>query len=426
MKRLALLLVTLLALLASIAAVSAVGVTAKAAPSLAGITGGSAYAGFLQVPAGSSLASVGPLFPATLGCTLSNQTVEASADSAKLSSFSNSGPVVDTVTTSRTSTSIIVQASSEIRNLTLLAGLITAKYVNAVANSTANSSSASSSNTSTFTDLVVAGVPITSAPAPNTTIPLANLGSVTLNEQAGPSDSADATSISVTAIDVSVTTANAFGLPAGTHILIAHAQTGFTRTATLASVSASAYGLYALGNARSGLVASGPWAPASIGCTGGSSTVSMPGANIFGDGSTGTITDTAFGQITASGANANSSSTVQDVNLLNGMITASQVTSTAQASEGTSSTGTASATTTLSGGVVNGNPLSADPGPNTKITIAGLGYVIVNEQVISMTSTGASAQVNAFDLYVTETNLPGLPAGTRIIVGHSDAGVTTA
>jgi hypothetical protein len=34
--------------------------------------------------------------------------------------------------------------------------------------------------------------------------------------------------------------------------------------------------------------------------------------------------------------------------------------------------------------------------------------------------------VNAFDIVVTTSNSFGLPVGTRIIVGHSDASVTIA
>src|SRR5260221_623598 len=59
-------------------------------------------------------------------------------------------------------------------------------------------------------------------------------------------------------------------------------------------------------------------------------------------------------------------------------------------------------------------------------TIPGVGYVIVNEQKITITSTGASASVNGFDLVVTMANSFGLPSGTRIIVAHSNASVTIA
>jgi len=51
---------------------------------------------------------------------------------------------------------------------------------------------------------------------------------------------------------------------------------------------------------------------------------------------------------------------------------------------------------------------------------------VVNEQKITITSTGASASVNAFDLVVTTSNAFGLPVGTHIVVGHAHTSVTTA
>ncbi|HLZ63252.1 MAG TPA: choice-of-anchor P family protein [Ktedonosporobacter sp.] len=388
---------------------------------LTGIASGSAYAGFLKVSAGSSIASVGPLFPTRLGCALSNHTMSASGASINLGGFVSSGSLADTTTTSRTSGSVTVKASSSVQNVSLLSGLITATAINTVASSTADSSTASSSNSSTFVGLALAGVPIFDTPAPNTTISLPALGSVTLNEQVGPSNSSNATGISVTAIDIKVTVNNIFGLSVGTRILIAHAQTSFNRTAMPAAVSANAYALYVLVKAGSGSVSSGPWSLAEIGCTGGDTSVSLAGVSVPGIASTGTISDTAFGKITSSSANANSSSAIEEVNLLNGLITADTAKTTALAS----SNGTASATTTLLNATVDGISLSANPHPNTVMTIAGLGYIVLNEQFISITSTGASARVNALDIFVTTSNAFGLPVGAQVIVGHANASVAT-
>ncbi len=129
--------------------------------------------------------------------------------------------------------------------------------------------------------------------------------------------------------------------------------------------------------------------------------------------------------ITSSGPNANSSSNVQNVQLLSGTVTADAVTTTAQAAF-TNGSGSASATTTLLNAKVLGISLSDHPTPNTRITLPGLGYILVNEQKITITSTGAKATVNAFDIVVTMSNSFGLPIGTHIIVAHSDASVTTA
>lgn len=391
---------------------------------LPGVVGGSAYAGFLKVSGGSSVASVGPLFPVSLGCNIADKTVNASAALMRLGAFASSGSLSDTVTSNHTATTASVTASSTVQSATLLAGLITANVVTATASSHATATSASSTGDATFVNLVIAGQLISAHPAPNTTISLPGLGSVVLNEQIGPVNGVNHTSISVNAIDVHITLQNSFGLPIGTRIIIAHAQSSFTRTSSLAIVSAKAYGLLAFAKAGTSFVKSGPWALATIDCTGGKQTVSVATVNVPGVGSTGTITDNAFGQIRSSGPNANSSSTIQQVNLLNGAVIADLVTASTQAAF-TNGAGSAAATTTLLNAKVAGVSISAHPAANSKITIAGLGFVVVNEQNITITSTGASASVNAFDLHVTTANSLGLPIGVRIIVGHADTSVTT-
>ncbi len=396
-----------------------------ASGALPGVVNGYAYGGYLQVPAGSSIASVGPLFPAPLGCNIANNTVSATGASMQLGTFASSGAVTDTVTSTHTATTADVHANSTVQSANILSGLITADNVTADAFSHATATAATSHGGATFVNLVVLGVPITVNPAPNTTISLPGLGSVVLNEQTGPINGVNHTSMSVNAIDVNVTLNNNLGLPVGTHIIIAHANSSFDRTSVLAFVSAKAYGLKGVAKVGSAFVKSGPWALATIGCTGGNKTVSVASVTLAGVGSTGTITDTAFGKITSSGPNANSSSNVQNVQLLNTTVTADAVTTTAQAAF-SGGTGSASATTTLLNAKVLGVSLSANPAPNTSITIPGLGYVVVNEQTITITSTGASASVNAFDIVVTMSNSFGLPIGTHIIVAHSAASVTTA
>jgi hypothetical protein len=343
----------------------------------------------------------------------------------QLGAFASSGSLTDTVTSTHTATTADVHAKSTIQSANILTGLITADAVTANAFSHATATNASSTGNAIFVNLVVAGSHISATPAPNTTIPLPGLGSVVLNEQSGPVNGVNHTRISVNAIDVRITQTNTFGLPVGTRIIIAHAQSSFDRTSVLAAVDANAYGLLGVTKVGSSFVKSGPWALATIPCTGGSSNVSVASVTLAGVGSTGTITDKAFGQITSQGPSANSSSNVQSVNLLNATITADVVSTKALAAF-INGSGSASATTTLVNAKVLGVSISANPTRNTRITIPGLGFVVVNEQKVIITSTGASASVNAFDIVVTTSNSFGLPVGTRIIVGHSDASVTIA
>lgn len=392
---------------------------------LPGVVNGLAFAGNLQVPAGSGIASGGPLFPVSLGCNISNNTVSVNAASMQLGSFASSGSLTDTVISNHTATTASANASSTVQSVNILSSLITADTVTAAATSSANATSASSIAGATFVNLVVAGTSTSANPAPNTTIALSGLGSIVLNERPRPVGGVNHTNIFVNAIDVHVTQTNSYGLPIGTHIVIAHAESSFDRTTVLAFVTATAYGVQGVAKSGSSFVNSGPWAFATIGCAGGSSKVSKVGVTLAGVGSTGTVTDMASGKITSSGLSANSSSNVQTVNLLNAMITTDVVATAAQAAFSNGS-GSASATTTLTNTKVSGVSLSANPAPNTQIAIAGLGSLVVNEQKITITATGASVSVNGFDLVVTMTNSYGLPVGTHIVIAHSDAQVVTA
>jgi hypothetical protein len=406
MKRtLALLIVFLSLVAASLPAV------ARASSVLPGIMNGTAYAGYLITPLGSDVASIGPLFQVSGGTS--------SASSMSLGSFASTGTLIDQVTSSRTATSASVQASSAIQHINVLNGLITADTVNAVASSAATATNASSTNSSTFVNLVVANQTISSSPKPNTTIPLNGLGYVVLNEQSGPVSSATSTSISVTAIDVHVTLSNELGLPVGARLIIGHAVTSFVRTSLPLIVGAQAYGLYITGLAGPGSTSSGPWAMAGIGGAGGSDTATLASVTVAGVGSTGLMTDSASGQI-ASGADATAKANVQSVYLLGGLISIGAVTTMAHVAWNNGK-GSVSGTTQLSKATIAGVPVSANPGPNTKIPLPSLGYVVLNEQTSSSSASVVSEQVIGLDIHITANKLLGLPVGARIIVGNAKA-----
>jgi hypothetical protein len=393
------------------------------AASLPGIVRGIAHAGFLETPAGSSVASIGPLFPATLGCNVTPLTDTASAGSLRVGSFARGGSLVDKVVTGRTSSSASSEASSIIQNVNVLSGLITANEIKVVASSKATATNATSSNGSTFTNLVVAGRAFSATPGPNTRVNLQGLGYVILNKQTGQLSGTNATSITVRAIEVNVTTASR-GLPAGTRLIIGHGHTGFDRTAAPHVLGGEAYGLFASGLVGPIAAQSGPWARAVVPCKGGTNTVDLAQATIRGVATVREIRDTASGQITASRSTVNSTSEIGAVNLLEGRIRADSLTATANARlQGT--TGSATGSVSLVAASVGDIELAANPAPNTRVNLAGIGHVIVNQQIKQVSSTGVSMRVNALVVNVTTDNSLGLPVGTSIIVGHTRAVVTS-
>jgi hypothetical protein len=64
------------------------------------------------------------------------------------------------------------------------------------------------------------------------------------------------------------------------------------------------------------------------------------------------------------------------------------------------------------------------PNPNTRIDLAGFGYVILNEQFSKIQSSSASFTVNMIHVFVTLPN-PLVPVGTQVIVAHAKSGLLT-
>ena len=114
------------------------------------------------------------------------------------------------------------------------------------------------------------------------------------------------------------------------------------------------------------------------------------------------------------GSDAVSSVTLGTVNILNGLITADGVVAMA-----TSTIGDANAEgSSLGNLIVNGVQVD-DPAPNTRITLPGVGFVVLNEQI----PTSGGMTVNMIHVVLQQTAL-GLTRTTgNIIVGSATSSV---
>jgi hypothetical protein len=308
--------------------------------------------------------------------------------------------------------------SSDIQNLTLLGSLITADKIHTAVSSTATAAGTTSTNNSTFTGLRIAGLPVN--PAPNTRRDLPLVGYVILNEQSGPVNGLNATSISVNALDLHIT----LGPNAGSQVIIGHANSSETRTLQPIIAVGYAYGNYSSGLVGPASTSIGPTAFARTACTGGSIQNSTNVLTLPLIGSLGATNSSAFGQITATGATAKGQTTISKSSLAPLLITADQVTVVANAAL-SSTGGSRSASMTVTNGKVAGSPLPNSPSPNQRINLPGIGYVIVNEQFGSNNSSSAVENVIGFDIHITQAGVPGLSQGARIIVGFASATTTS-
>lgn len=395
--------------------------TAKAESTIINLANGYAFAGYATIPSGSSSTNVayGPIGELWFGCSNRVTQVNNGVANLALGSYANSGIAQTSITTSKGAASATIQTVTSVQNVNVLSGLITAKQIQGEVASTITATDA----TSTVVDasvvgLTVAGKAINTTPGPNTTVQIANLGYVVLNES-GLTNGANYTYIGLSMIDLHVTVANSQGLPIGAQIIIGEVNSNQQRLAQPTVVEAHSYGFNVTGQSSSGSASSSPTAPANLNCTGGYAQNGTASTSSQQAGSVGTENDAVSGQITPSGTTASSVANISNPNLLGGLIRGSQVTAKSYAAW--NNTGSGSVSTDLTNMTIDGVPASKSPGANTRVSLLGLGYVILNEQTSSVNSTGATETVNAVDIYITQTNAFGIPIGTQIILGHATA-----
>jgi hypothetical protein len=397
-----------------------------AASSVNALGSGYGFGGYAEIPVGSSLTTSGPFVPAWFGCRMDNLSTGSSASSMAVSSYSTSGAAQTSITNTQDASGGTVQTITNVNNLNMLSGLITASSIRGAVASTINATSASSRVIDdAFNGLVVAGQAIGVNPGPNTTIQLANVGSVVLNEYGNPTNGSNSTSIGLNMIDLRVMQNNTYKLPIGTQIIIGQVNSGEQRMTIRATVNGSSYGFSSTSSSGqpSGSGGIGPITAAQLPCTGGSFQDSAAASSYPGIGTLGASSANASGQVTATMATATTSANVQNVNLFSGLINANQISATANANWNGSGSG--SATTKLTNMTIAGLPVSASPPPNTRQSLPGIGYIVLNEQSGTANASGATESVNAMDVVITTANAFKLPVGTHIILGHAEAGANS-
>jgi hypothetical protein len=166
--------------------------------------GGQAYGTYVNTPTVATAQSPLALLPPVTG----NDGAEADAASAALSVANTlSSDFLNSMTTGELGTGETgAQSSATAADVNILNGLITADEViaNVMSSSTANGAVSIAAG-STFSNLVVAGVPITTGDAPvaaNTNITLPGVGYVVLNEQIATGDGLTSSGMTVNMIHV--------------------------------------------------------------------------------------------------------------------------------------------------------------------------------------------------------------------------------
>lgn len=140
-------------------------------------------------------------------------------------------------------------------------------------------------------------------------------------------------------------------------------------------------------------------------------------------GSVGAVTTEIATQHTGSTYSTVATTEAASTTLVDGLITADAITATstaAQTGDDYDLSGTVSIVNLKVAGV--SVPNSADPEPNTKLTLPGIGELILNEQTESTTFGIHALIVNAIRINVTDAgNILGVPTGGYVVVVDANA-----
>ncbi|MGH9172021.1 MAG: choice-of-anchor P family protein [Acidimicrobiales bacterium] len=368
-----------------------------------------------QVTIGSTVSS-GQSASTQLGCTsVAGLTRKNSVASVSDSTLLDAGVVSTTASSADASGTASAEATVRTEGVSLLGGLVTAKSVTAVSttNDTAGKLSVSPAGT-TLVDLTVAGVRVTGNPAANTQLTLPGVGYVILNQQQSWVYSPNA-HLTVTGIHVDITITGLLG-KAGTQIFVSQAHSALTVNA-LALMSGSSFGTQALVGSVALAGASFVQYEGCLGTNGKTLTDAGASVSIPSVLTSGTISDTAEGVVTSADVSGTMSSTIEGLDLLSGLVTASTIDASVSESGNPASFTDNSKFVGLS---VKGFPsIGDDPAPNTKVSIPGLGVLYLNKVVKANAST---MKVIMVQLDVTATGAV-LKLNTVVNVGVAMIGV---
>ncbi len=350
----------------------------------------------------------------TLGCTSAVPVTRPnSVAGVTVPGVLSTGTIDTSVASETTATGVASTSSSTIQNVSALGGVITADAVTSVSTTSRNNTTGAFSTSAAgtqFVNLKVAGATISGTPAPNTKINLPlGLGYVILNQQTGHvgKNTADLT---VIGIHVVLTA----GPMAGTDVIVSFANSGLGGPV---DGLLSGYAYAASANVALGVLILGQEFPQPLKCfddgvtkTNAGALVSVPGLAI-----SGTAADTTTGDADVPSDEA--SSTIQDLNLLSGLVTATAVKADVTANGNPPALGDNSSFLDLS---VNGSSIGGTPAPNTRIPLAGIGTLWLHR----VFKTSNSIHVIMIQLIVTVPGNPlGLPLNAVVNVASAQVSI---
>ncbi|MDX6276331.1 MAG: hypothetical protein QOJ72_459 [Nocardioidaceae bacterium] len=411
-------LVTMLAVSAS--ALSATAATVSPAYAYAVTAGGT------QITAvGTTITSSATAQSALFGLKPGTQTNKVA--SVKAGALASIGAVNTDVTATAQGDGFKLNAHARTANVSLLGGVIKIQAVDTTSAVAADDDSTPTANTSTeLIGLVIAGKKYPINVAPNTSVTIPGVASVTINAETSAINGKVAGS---TGAGLVVTLlAPRAGAAAGASIVLnptfAAVQPSKPGNPDAPSLGGTTFGAYVEAHATEQVKAETGRLPLVnmplVGTNGKTLNNHIAKVNVPGVLNLGALDASATGITTAGYAKSETSTKIANLNLFNGLITATAIGSTSTA-EMVDKTFTEDGSLQFINLKIAGKAIPIDIGPNTTIKIANLGTVTVNEQ----TSVAIAGRVHGFQvvgLHITlDTARAGLPIGAEIQIATSQA-----
>ncbi len=318
---------------------------------------------------------------------------------------------------------------SEITDVNALDGAVTADLIRAraVVNATETGFSTSSKG-SRILGLRVLGELVSVSPGARTNVP--GFGFITVKDIDRGGDGVTRRTIKVEILRIVITRENRLDIPVGTKITVGHAQAVYSRLQPVGLVSGSAFAADAVSNVSTAFENRvGRAAALYLGCvskgevfrTNNVERVSVPGILTNGTGVT-----TLRADIDSSHALGKGTSRVENVNLLDGFLTADVIKGVALTERLSNGDRRASyAGSSFVNLRVAGQAIGDDVPPNTRVPVAGVGELVLFETTTTTTPDEIRAQVIMVHLTVDTENSFGIPVGTEIRIAFARTKVET-
>jgi len=365
-----------------------------------------------RVAVGSSVTS-GPTAPSEIGCTKVGP-ISRSNDTAGTRDGTN---VVGHQIATRANTyasPVMSRSSATMHGVALVSGAVTATLVRAQSTTSFGPGGFALSDAgTTFEGLKVRGKAVQHPIKPNTRINLPGVGYVILDQQSRSVVGSSA-SLRIDAIHLVVDKRNTLGLTGGTNVLIAHAMSALSGPVA-GLLEGGAYGS-SYANGHTAQSDRSVWNPMPcLGTKGDLITRSGADVNRAGALSSGTARTTVVGTVNSTRLGGSARAIVQSVDLLGGILSASNIRSVANVAGASHAFHFSEAGSSFGSLSVKGFPsISRNVPANTKLALPGIGTLFLHR----VFRTGHSIEIRMIELIVTHRNAFGMPVGsdTRIAV----------